>query len=98
MTERRMTQTIKARYHAGWLEPLEPLELDEGSEVLITVNSSSPGPALEKDPTLATSGAFKDSAEWAEYEKELEERCCRESGPEAAHDCPAPAGHRSPTT
>ena len=74
-----MTQTIKARYHSGLLEPLEPLELEEGSEVLITVNSSSPGPAPGKDPTLATAGAFKASAEWAEYEKELEERRCRES-------------------
>jgi len=38
-----MTQTIKARYHSGLLQPLEPLELEEGSEVLITVNASEAG-------------------------------------------------------
>ena len=78
-----MTQTIKARYHAGQLEPLEPLELEEGSEVLITVADSGAEPQDGEDPTLATSGAFRGSAEWAELEKELEERRCRESGPEA---------------
>ena len=38
-----MMQTIKARYHSGRLEPLEPLDLEEGSEVLIT---SEPAPLL----------------------------------------------------
>ena len=34
-----MIQTIKARYHQGKIEPLEPLQLDEGAEVVITVAS-----------------------------------------------------------
>jgi len=78
-----MIQTIKARYHSGLLKPLEPLDLEEGSEVLITVNSPASGPNSGEDPTRATGGAFKDSAEWAEFERELEERRCSESGPEA---------------
>ena len=78
-----MTQTIKARYHSGLLEPLEPLDLEEGSEVLISVNPSVPVPNSGEDPTLATAGAFEDSAEWAEFENELEERRWSECGPEA---------------
>jgi predicted DNA-binding antitoxin AbrB/MazE fold protein len=67
-----MHKTIKARYRNGRLEPLEPLQLDEGSEVFITVD----GPASGTDPTLATSGVFKESDHWAQLEKELEERRC----------------------
>jgi predicted DNA-binding antitoxin AbrB/MazE fold protein len=77
-----MHKTIKARYHNGQLEPLEPLELDEGSEVLITIDSPALGPPSGPDPTLATSGVFKGSRHWEELEKELEERRCRESPPE----------------
>jgi hypothetical protein len=37
-----MTQTIRARYHAGKLEPLEPLELEEGKEVTLTLTDAEP--------------------------------------------------------
>lgn len=72
-----MVQMVRARYQSGLLEPLEPLALEEGCEVWITVNPSAPELASAKDPTLATSGVFGDSSEWAEFEKELEERRCR---------------------
>ncbi len=34
-----MRQTIKARYHDGVLQPLEPLDLHEEAEVQVTVES-----------------------------------------------------------
>jgi len=32
-----MQKTIKARFRKGMIEPLEKLELDEGTEILVTV-------------------------------------------------------------
>ena len=32
-----MSKTIKARYAHGVLEPLEPLELEEGKELVVTI-------------------------------------------------------------
>lgn len=39
--ELRMIKTIKARYHRGRLEPLEPLDLGEGDEVVVTIRHST---------------------------------------------------------
>ncbi len=43
-TNRRVVfgKAIKARFSGGVLEPLEPLKLDEGEEVTITVATSKP--------------------------------------------------------
>jgi predicted DNA-binding antitoxin AbrB/MazE fold protein len=38
-----MTITVKARYANGQLTPLEPLDLEEGAEVMVSVEG---GPAL----------------------------------------------------
>jgi predicted DNA-binding antitoxin AbrB/MazE fold protein len=37
-----MRQTIKARYHDGVLQPLEPLALAEEAEVQVTVETATP--------------------------------------------------------
>jgi predicted DNA-binding antitoxin AbrB/MazE fold protein len=37
-----MRQTIKARYHDGVLEPLEPLTLADETEVQVTVETATP--------------------------------------------------------
>lgn len=37
-----MRQTIKARYHDGVLQPLEPLTLADDAEVRITVETATP--------------------------------------------------------
>ena len=37
-----MRQTIKARYHDGVLQPLEPLALADDAEVQITVETAIP--------------------------------------------------------
>jgi predicted DNA-binding antitoxin AbrB/MazE fold protein len=52
-----MTQTIRARYHAGKLEPLEPLELEEGKEVTLTL-TEAPAAASVSEPFTATAGAW----------------------------------------
>lgn len=36
-----MRQTIKARYHDGILQPLEPLELANDAEVQVTVETTA---------------------------------------------------------
>jgi AF2212-like len=52
-----MTQTIKARYHAGKLEPLEPLELEEGKEVTLTLAEAPPAAGVG-EPCPAPAGAW----------------------------------------
>lgn len=37
-----MRQTVKARYHDGVLQPLEPLALADQSEVQVTVETETP--------------------------------------------------------
>lgn len=37
-----MRQTIKARYHDGVLQPLEPLTLADDAEVQVTVETAAP--------------------------------------------------------
>ena len=37
-----MRQTIKARYHDGVLQPLEPLTLADDAEVQVTVEAATP--------------------------------------------------------
>ncbi|MCY4617734.1 MAG: antitoxin family protein [Chloroflexi bacterium] len=39
-----MTTSIKARYANGVLTPLDPLDLDEGCEVLLTVEQQESAP------------------------------------------------------
>ncbi len=40
-----MAKTVKARYQAGHIQPLEPLQLADGSEIMITVMTPEPGTA-----------------------------------------------------
>jgi predicted DNA-binding antitoxin AbrB/MazE fold protein len=76
-----MTKTIKARYHEGRFEPLEPLELEEGSEVLITVTEPET-PAHAIDPIAATSGAWKDLLDCEQFERDVYESRLIQTRPE----------------
>ncbi len=49
-------KTVKARYNKGHLDPLEPLNLTDGSEILITV--VTPQSLKNEDPTDETAGAW----------------------------------------
>ena len=66
-----MPRTIKARYQAGKLEPLEPLDLEDGQEVVITLSEPEEPPVL--DPLAATSGASKDLLDGEQFEKDVYE-------------------------
>jgi predicted DNA-binding antitoxin AbrB/MazE fold protein len=48
-----MVKTIKARYSRGMIEPLEPVEMEEGQEVFVTLTPRS-YQQQEDNPTLAT--------------------------------------------
>jgi predicted DNA-binding antitoxin AbrB/MazE fold protein len=65
-----MLKTIKARYHRGCLEPLEPLGLEEGDEVAITITPAEPA-TPDEDPTAATAGAWKDLLDCQVFEEEV---------------------------
>jgi predicted DNA-binding antitoxin AbrB/MazE fold protein len=76
-----MSKTIKARYHEGRFEPLEPLDLEEGSEVLITVaGPEAAAPAI--DPIAATSGAWKDLLDCDQFERDVYESRLTQTRPE----------------
>ena len=47
-----MITNVKARYSKGVLVPLEPLDLEEGEEILVTVEEKTYG-SVEEDAALA---------------------------------------------
>lgn len=58
MEARTKPKTIRARVSGGMLEPLEPVELQEGNEVLVTIVRTL-RPAGKGDPLDETFGAWK---------------------------------------
>ena len=46
-----MVTTVKARYEDGALQPLEPLDLDEGAEVTVSVEDAPPPESNGAPPT-----------------------------------------------
>ncbi len=59
-----MLKTVKVRCVNGALAPLEPLDLDEGAEYLITLNLPPPPGA---NPPPSSAGAWRqDGAYWEE--------------------------------
>jgi predicted DNA-binding antitoxin AbrB/MazE fold protein len=65
-----VTTTVRARYREGKLELLEPLEMEEGTEVTVTVNGPEPSPAAT-DPISAGAGAWKDLLDCEQFEKDV---------------------------
>ena len=57
-----MTSAIKAQYSNGTLTPLEPLDLEEGAEVVISIDAMSDSPSKERiKRTLSAAGGWKDT-------------------------------------
>jgi predicted DNA-binding antitoxin AbrB/MazE fold protein len=54
-----LAKTFKARYHNGLIEPLEPLPLDEGKEITVTVTELPPSNNTGKSPAKRTKGVRK---------------------------------------
>lgn len=78
-----MSQTIRARYHLGKIEPLEPLQLEEGIEIVVTVTSSVTPPP-DQDPTSATAGAWKDALDCEAFERAVYESRLIQTRPEVS--------------
>ncbi len=58
-----MVKTLKAKVSGGLLEPLEPLELKEGSEVTLTIIEPPAEVSAGGDPTTETAGAWSDTVD-----------------------------------
>ncbi len=61
----RVIRSVRARYSGGVLEPLEALDLDEGEEVLVTVDDQSPEfPKRPSDELLAADKAWREQHDY----------------------------------
>ena len=61
-----MIAKVKARYADGVLTPLEPLDIDEGAEV--TVSVEGPSARLEsRTGILAAAGGWAGQGDWEEF-------------------------------
>ena len=57
-----MTSAIKARYSNGILTPLESLDLEEGAEVIISIDAIADNPSEDRiKTTLSAAGGWKGS-------------------------------------
>jgi predicted DNA-binding antitoxin AbrB/MazE fold protein len=63
-----MAKTIKAKFKEGIIEPLEKLEIEEGKEILVTIEEVSKEDAFEK-----AAGSWKDLVDTDELLKDIYE-------------------------
>ena len=68
-----MTRTFRARVTRGMLAPIEPLDLPDGSEVDVTVETG-PSEAAGAEAIRATSGAWADLLDCEEFERAVYDR------------------------
>ena len=59
---------VRARYSKGVLTPLEPLELEEGAEVDVSLDRAS-RPPESRDAILAASGGWSDLGDWDAFKR-----------------------------
>ena len=64
-----MVRTIRAQFVNWKIEPLENVELEEGEEVIVTLELE--GKATSKKVLVRTAGAWKGSIDFDEYLKDL---------------------------
>ena len=64
-----MVRTIRAQFVNWKIEPLENVELEEGEEVIVTLELE--GKATSKKVLVRTDGAWKSSIDFDEYLKDL---------------------------
>ncbi|HET6385664.1 MAG TPA: hypothetical protein VFJ58_19910 [Armatimonadota bacterium] len=65
-----MLKTIKGFYTMGRIEPAEPLPLEEGAEVEVTI-ALPEAPSLSADPTGSTSGAWGSLLDCGTFEEDV---------------------------
>ena len=66
-----MTKTFKARYRNGVIEPLEPLSMDEGKEIAVTVIELPSFANTGEDPILKTAGTWKGLVDCEELKRNI---------------------------
>jgi predicted DNA-binding antitoxin AbrB/MazE fold protein len=76
-----MLITVKARYRQGRIEPLEPLDLEEGKDIIVTVEYSETMEPNE-EPTVSTAGAWKDLLDCEAFEQEVYQNRLVQTRPE----------------
>jgi len=64
-----MVTTFRAKFHNGLIQPLEPIDLAEDMEVVVTV-SEGLYPATSNG-TLASAGAWKDLLDCEQFEEQI---------------------------
>ncbi|MFC1716345.1 antitoxin family protein [Candidatus Poribacteria bacterium] len=74
-----MTKTIKARYKNGIIEPLEKLDIIDGSEITITLEDVSPSLTEDgkRERFLSSAGSWKDIVDEAFLEGIYNQRSLR---------------------
>ena len=67
-----MIAKVKARFSNGVLTPLEPLELEDGEEVIVTIDTK---PQLSDEErlriTMSTAGGWEEDGEYWEQAKRM---------------------------
>ena len=66
-----MGKTIRVKYVGGALMPMEALDMEEGAEVLATLDVL-PKPSADElvKRSMAAAGAWKDKEYWLEYQRQ----------------------------
>jgi predicted DNA-binding antitoxin AbrB/MazE fold protein len=64
-----VVRTIRAKFTNGKIEPLENVDLEEGEEVLVTLELE--GTATSRKALVRTAGAWKGSIDFDAYLKDL---------------------------
>jgi predicted DNA-binding antitoxin AbrB/MazE fold protein len=78
-----LLKTIKARYRNGVIEPLEEIDLADGTEINITIDSREPISQEERERRfLSSAGRWKDIVDEA-FLDEIYEQRKRRMRPEA---------------
>lgn len=77
-----MIKTIKARFRKGKIEPLEPIDLEEETEILVSILTPTEPAAPGEDGTTPTFGVFKEDPTWEALEREINDRRLPEVRPE----------------
>ena len=65
-----MTKTLRGTYQAGTIELFEPLELPDGSEIVVSVTTPESARA-PTDPTAATAGAWAELLDCEAFERDV---------------------------
>ncbi|MCL6533310.1 MAG: antitoxin family protein [Armatimonadetes bacterium] len=65
-----MARLVKVKYRSGVLEPLEPLSLEEGTELTVVIPDAGEG-SESADTIASTAGAWADLLDCEQFEQEV---------------------------